>query len=115
MAVKGLDRTETCIVHHDRPAAARCGTCHKPVCSHCVVSTADGKYCSHACASKAQDFRVRGSRIKKPARGALSALIKMVFWLAVLVVILGVMNKYAFKDGMPGIGKYLDKLPVLGR
>lgn len=113
MAVQGLNRTETCIVHHDRPAAARCGACHKPVCSSCVVSTADGKFCSHECAQKTEDYRKRAKGFKKGGT-PIRDLARAIFWIALFIVFLGVVNKFMLKNDMPVVGKYLNKLPVLG-
>ena len=111
MAVTGLGRKETCIVHHNRPAVARCGRCHKPVCSECVVSTADGKFCSRECAAKAADFRAAKGKFGKPKR-KLAGLIKKVVILLIIIVALGIVNRFR---PLPVIGKFLDKLPVIGR
>ena len=113
MAVKGLGRTETCIVHHDTPAVARCGRCHKPICGECVISTADGKFCSRECGAKVADFR----KAHKPTRsrpGIVGKLVKRVVWIVIIIVALGAVNKFIFKGRMKYIGPWLNKLPVLG-
>jgi len=112
MAVTGLGRKETCIVHHDRPAAARCGRCHKPVCSECVVSTSDGKFCSRDCAGKAADFRAAKGKFGKPKR-KLAGLIKKVVILVIVVFVLGAVNTHVYR--IPVIGGLLDKLPFVGK
>jgi hypothetical protein len=114
MAVKGVGRTETCIEHHDRPAVARCAGCHRPVCSSCVVTTADGKFCSHTCAKKTADYRTRAKSIKAPGGNAIAKLVRTIVWIVVLIVILGVVNKFVMKGKMPVIGGFLNKLPVIG-
>jgi len=112
MAVTGLGRKETCIVHHNRPAVARCGRCHKPVCSECVVSTADGKFCSRECAAKAADFRAAKGKFGKPKR-KLAGLIKKVVILIIVVFVLGAVNTHVYR--IPVIGGLLDKLPFVGK
>jgi hypothetical protein len=114
MAVKGLGRTETCIEHPDRPAAARCAACHRPVCSSCVVTTADGKFCSHTCADKTSDYRKRAKKIKAPGGGGIAKLVRLVVWIVVIIVILGVVNRFAMKGRMPVVGSFLNRLPVIG-
>ena len=111
MAVTGINRNAQCIVHHDRPAAARCGTCHRPICSECVVSIADGKFCSHECAQKAEDFRKRFRRVKQ-GTGAFAKLVRAAIWVVVILVLLGIVNKYV--KPIPVLQPYLDKLPFLG-
>ena len=113
MAIKGLGRTETCIVHHDRPAVARCGRCHKPMCGECVISTADGKFCSRECAAKVADFR-KAYKPVKSRRGIVGKLVKLVVWIVIIIVALGVINKYKFEGNMRYIGPWLNKLPFLG-
>lgn len=113
MAVSGLGRTETCIVHHDRAAAARCGRCHKPICQECVISTADGKFCSRECAAKTADFRAAQGKMKKTS-GAVGAFIKKIVLLVIVLFVLGGINKYYFKGKMPVIGGLLNKLPIVG-
>lgn len=113
MAVTGLNRTETCIVHHDRPAAARCGRCHKPVCSECVVSTAEGKFCSHECSQKVADYRQNAKKV--PTGGGMRDALRAVFWVVVFIVFLGIVNKFLMHNGMPYIGKYLNMIPFLGQ
>ena len=111
MAVTGVNRNAQCIMHHDRPASARCVTCHKPLCSECVVSAADGKFCSHECAQKAEDFRKRFSAVKQGG-GAFAKLVRAVVWVIVIIILLGIVNKYV--EPIPVLKPYLDKLPVLG-
>ena len=113
MAVQGMGRTETCMVHHDRTAVARCAQCHKPACQECVVSTAEGKFCSRDCAAKYESYQKRNRQFKKPARGA-AQLVKAVVWLVIIVAGLGAANKYAFQNKMPMIGELLNKLPFFG-
>lgn len=113
MAVKGLNRSETCIVHHDQPAAARCGRCHKPVCSSCVVSTSEGKFCSHECSQKVADYRKNEKKVS--VGGGFRDLRNLIFWLVVLVLFLGVVNKFMMNNAMPYIGKYLNMIPFLGQ
>lgn len=114
MAVQGLGRTETCMVHHDRPAAARCACCHKPVCSSCVTSTAEGKFCSHECAQKTADYRARAGKIGASGGGGARRLVRAIIWIVVIVAALGAVNKFAMKNNMPAIGKLLNKLPFFG-
>ncbi len=111
MAVTGVNRNAQCIVHHDRPAAARCGTCHRPICSECVVSIADGKFCSHECAKKAADFHKRFRPVKQ-ASSLFGRLVRAVIWVVVIVAILGIVNKYV--TPIPVLKPYLEKLPFLG-
>ena len=113
MAVTGLGRTETCIVHHDRAAAARCGRCHKPICAECVISTSDGKFCTRECAEKTADFRRTAGRYKKKSR-ALGKLVRLAIWAVIIVFALGAVNKFVFNGKMRVLGPYLNKLPVLG-
>ena len=114
MAVRGLGRDETCIVHHDRPAAARCARCHKPICSECIVSTSDGKFCSRECAGKAADFRAAKKSMGAAGGRKIAKLIKLVIWIVVIVAALGAANKLIFKHRMPVVGPLLNRLPVLG-
>jgi len=114
MAVKGLGRTETCMEHPDRPAVARCANCHRPVCSECVVTTADGKFCSHTCAQKAADFRKRARKIKAPGTSGIGKIVKAVVWVVIVIVILGVVNKFIMRGRMPILGGFLNRLPVIG-
>lgn len=111
MAVTGVNRNAQCIVHHDRPATARCATCHKPICAECTVSTEEGKFCSHECATRAADFRKRFKTVKQGG-GAIAKLFRAIFWVAVIIIILGIVNKYV--KPIPVLKPYLDKLPVLG-
>lgn len=114
MAVKGMGRTETCMEHHDRPAVARCANCHRPVCSSCVVSTADGKFCSHTCAQKTTDYRTRAKKIKAPGANIIGRLIKTVFWFALLILFLAIVNRFMMNGRMPVVGGMLNRLPVIG-
>ena len=111
MAVTGLGRQETCIVHHDRPAAARCGRCHKPICSECVISASDGKFCSRVCADKAADFRKSYGKVKKTSRGV-RKLVRLVVWIVVIIVALAAINKYFMNNNMRVLGPFLNKLPI---
>ena len=113
MAVRGLGRTETCIVHHDRPAVTRCGRCHKPLCAQCVMSTADGKFCSQECAQKVADFR-KAHKKRSTASRPIKKLVKLVVWIVIILFVLGAANKVVFKNKMPIIGPLLNKLPVVG-
>ena len=113
MAVSGLGRTETCIVHPARPAAARCGMCHRPVCESCVVSTADGKFCSRECADKTADFR-KHYRKPKSKLDVVGKLVKLAIWVVIIVAVLGAINKFVFKGNMKVLGPILNKLPFLG-
>jgi len=113
MAVRGLGRTETCIMHPDTPAVARCGRCHKPLCSECVVSTADGKFCSQACAQKVADFR-KAHKKRSSTSHPIRKLVKLVVWIVIILFVLGAANKVVFKSKMPIIGPLLNKLPVVG-
>jgi len=113
MAVRGLGRTETCVVHPSRAAVARCGMCHRPVCDECVVSTADGKFCSRECADRAADFR-KHYRKPKSASSIVGKLVKLAVWIVIIVVVLGAANKIVFKGGMKVLGPWLNKLPFLG-
>jgi len=97
MATRGLGREETCIVHHDRPAATRCGHCHKPVCSECVTSTKDGKFCSHECAKKMADFRAN-AKTAKTGGGLMGKLVTVVVIIIVLIIAALAANKYFFKN-----------------
>ena len=113
MAVKGLGRTEMCIVHHDKAAVARCGRCHKPLCANCVVSTNHGKFCSNECAQKVADFRKTHKKSSGSAR-PIKKLVKLVVWIVIILFVLGAANKVVFKNKMPVIGGILNKLPVVG-
>ena len=113
MAVKGKGRSETCLFHPDRPAVTRCRACHKPICDECVVSTADGKFCSRECAAKTSDFR-KSYKPVKSGPGPIARLVKAVVWVVIILVVLGAANKMVFKNDMPVIGGYLNKLPFLG-
>ena len=110
MAVTGLGRKETCIVHHDRPAVARCGRCHKPICAECVVSTADGKFCSRECAAKTADFRAAKGKFGKPGR-KIGGLIRKIVILVIVIFALGAVNTHVYR--IPVIGGLLDKLLTL--
>lgn len=113
MAVKGLGRQETCIVHHDRAASARCGRCHKPICAECVVSSADGKFCSRVCADKTADFRKSYGTTKKASRGV-RKLVRLVVWVVVIIVALAAVNKYMMSGNMRVLGPFLNKVPFFG-
>ena len=113
MAVKGLNRTETCIVHHDQPAAARCGRCHKPICAECIVSTADGKFCSEECGAKVADYRKNEKKV--PAASGMRDVLRLGFWLIILILFLGVVNKFMMNGDMPYAGKFLNMIPFLGK
>ena len=110
MAVTGINRNAQCITHHDRPATARCVTCHMPLCSECVLSTADGTFCSHECAKKAEDFRKRFPTVKRES-GAFARLFRAAVWVVVIIIVLGIINKY---KPIPVLKPYLDKLPIIG-
>ena len=114
MAVKGRGRAETCVFHPERPAVTRCRACHKPICAECVVSTTDGKFCSRECAARTSDFRKSHKPVRRGS-GLITRLVKAVVWIVIIVAILGAVNKFAFKNNMPGAGPYLNKLPYLGR
>ena len=112
MAVSGLGRTETCITHHDRSAAARCGRCHKPICEECVISTSDGKFCTRVCAEKAADFRAASGKMKQK-KNVLGGLVKKIVWLVILIAALALVNRAVYR--IPVIGGLLDKVPVIGK
>ena len=115
MAVTRRGRDGKCIRHSDRPAVARCSACHRPVCIMCVVSTADGKFCSRQCAARTADFRKeaktsknRGMLIMQSSSrliGALRGPAKMAAGLILLIALLCVVNRYFCK--VPVIGDYL--------
>ena len=48
-----------CIHHPDRPASARCPTCHKPVCADCVVRDGGNTFCSATCRDNYARFQAR--------------------------------------------------------
>ena len=51
--------TKLCLTHRDRPAAAFCHRCHKPVCKECLLVTSQGSFCSSECHVIAREFRER--------------------------------------------------------
>lgn len=111
MAVTGVNRNAQCVVHHDRPATARCGTCHRPICTECTVSTGDGKFCSHECAKRAEDFHKRFRPVKQTS-SMIGRLVRALIWVVIVVALLGVVNKYV--TPIPVLKPYLDKLPFVG-
>jgi len=113
MAVSGVGRGQSmCVVHHDRPAVTRCSACHKPICNDCIVSTKDGKFCSRECAGRAADFQK--GKPKVGGGGFVMSILRIVVGVLILVVALGLLNKFVFKGKMPVIGPALNRLPVLG-
>lgn len=58
--------TGTCINHPHREAAARCLTCHKPVCSECVVTAANGTFCSELCRANYIAYQARKADLPRP-------------------------------------------------
>lgn len=114
MAMSERGQVKMCVVHHDREAVARCVTCHRPICEECTISTTDGKFCGRECATKAADFRTSRRAPKGPSLlDTLRGYVKPIVYLVVLVVALGVVNKYVHR--IPVIGGMLDKLPGLSR
>ena len=113
MAVTGLGRDEMCITHHDRPAVARCGTCHRPLCSECVLNTAEGRFCGRECADKAAKFRRSEARVE--GGGGIRDWAKTAVYIAIFILALGALNKFGYKGNMPFIGSYLNCIPYLGR
>lgn len=112
MGVTGRSGTETCLNHPDTPAVARCRACHKPVCSACVISTADGKFCSRECAAKTAAFRKSSGKVKIGSTTGMKAL-KVVILVVLIIIALGLVNKYVV--GIPGIGSILEKIPFMER
>jgi hypothetical protein len=109
MAVTSRGREETCVTHPDRPASSRCAACHKPVCSQCEVSTAEGKFCSHQCADRTADFRTR-CRKEQPRGAGIGGVVRLVIWLIAIGVALCVVNRYLYK--VPAIGDHLWNPPA---
>jgi hypothetical protein len=106
MALSTRGREEMCVTHSDRPAAARCEACHKPVCAACVVSNAEGKFCSRECAARTAEFRTRTR--KEESRGSgLAGVVRFIIWVVIIIVALCVVNRYVHK--IPVIGDHLWK------
>ena len=112
MAVAGRGRVETCVNHPDRPAATRCRACHKPICSTCVVSTADGKFCSHTCAARMEDYRKGGGAVRMRSRVG-RKVVRIVVLVVLIAIAAGLFNKYA--RPIPGIGPILEEIPFMQR
>jgi uncharacterized membrane protein len=108
MAAKGRGRQEACTTHPDRLAATRCVACHRPMCDECVVSTADGRFCSHQCAARAADFRASKGSLGKKAGVSIGRYIKMIMSFIVLLAAVAAINRYIFP--VPVIGPVLNKV-----
>ncbi|MBI2193463.1 MAG: B-box zinc finger protein [Planctomycetes bacterium] len=80
-----MTRELMCFTHTDRPAVVRCRQCQKPVCSECVKSDSNGKFCSLECAQKFAEFQDRGLT---RTRGGMGLLAKVFLLLAVLAAAL---------------------------
>ncbi len=73
-----------CVRHPDRPASARCHSCHKPVCADCVVQEGSNTFCSKTCRDNYVRFHGRYTPEGKP--GCLSKLKNLVVGVLALAV-----------------------------
>ena len=111
MAVKGRGRSEMCVVHHDRPAVTRCGSCHKPICDECIISTSDGKFCSRECAARTADFRKQHGK-GVAGTNKLKRNLKTVGFILLVIIALALVNRFVFR--IPVIGGVLRAIPIVG-
>jgi len=94
-------RTEMCINHPDRAAATRCAACHKPICEECIVSTAEGKFCSQQCAQRTADFRKHSTAGKKAGSSVMS-FVKLIVAVVIVAVVAYVGYRVFVKKEKPG-------------
>jgi len=113
MAARDIGRTGMCVVHHDRPAVTRCATCHRPICEACVVSTADGKFCSRECAARAADFRASKGKFAPRSGFSVASILKLVVGIVILIAALAAINRWVYR--LPVAGGVLDRVPIIGQ
>jgi hypothetical protein len=77
-----------CIHHPDRPATARCHSCHKPVCADCVVQNGANTFCSSTCRDNYVRFYGRYTPESRP--GCLNKLKNLLVTLIALTILAGV-------------------------
>jgi hypothetical protein len=88
-----------CVICHDRPAAARCYQCHKPVCRDCSFLTDWGRFCGRDCAATYRRFH--GGASLRPHGGHKGLWATLVAFLVVLLL-----AALAYKLGwIPGLGR----------
>ena len=124
-------RTVPCSTHPDRPAVIRCGQCRKPICTQCVVSTIQGKFCSRDCSDKAASGRAaaaaQSASAATPAENMTRRVtntfetvkrwvftaVKFTIWTIVIIVGLWAVNRFFFK--IPVIGDVIFNPGVAAR
>ncbi len=96
-----------CINHVDRPAAARCHRCHKPVCEECLLRREAGLFCSDTCHQQFVAFRAKPlPEIRGPS--CAYRLVQLLILLALLFGIIYLLARWG------GVGFLRDLLKRLG-
>ena len=72
---------KVCLNHTNVPAASRCTTCMKPVCTECTVTVNAEDFCSQTCAENHIRTSAELSRFKSKQK---SGLLKKIIILAIL-------------------------------
>jgi hypothetical protein len=88
-----------CIHHTDRTATARCYTCHKPICSDCVVREGEGTFCGTACASNYTKFHAKFQSERPGFFGRIKRFMAACLVLVILAAILIVVGAKFLKLG----------------
>jgi hypothetical protein len=96
-----------CLNHPDRTAVARCKQCHKPLCPRCVQKKAGGVYCSDECYEKMGSFQDRVEVLDEQRKAGLSVG-KLVTRLVVLAIIVAVLYYVFIKEGVRGVGDFMN-------
>jgi hypothetical protein len=90
-----------CINHPDRSGTSRCSTCHKPICSDCVVKLSGSVFCSQICHDNAARFNANFKPDHGPGffgrlKNTIVSFVGMAAVAAVVVVILAKVLKIDF-------------------
>ena len=87
-----------CINHTSRPATARCSSCHKPICSDCILKGHNEVYCSEECAANAARFRIKHGPVSGPGFfGTLTSYAASLFRLAIVIIMIIGLLAYVLK------------------
>lgn len=99
-----------CLNHRAVDAVAQCHQCHKPICRECLVTDANGQFCSTQCAAKNANFKASYKEAKLAGPSLMSRLIGAAVGVAILLGIVHAAVRFlgiSFLASFDLIGKFL--------
>lgn len=98
-----------CLNHPDTPAAARCATCGKPVCSQCLVTRNGSDYCSERCADNAENSEERVNNVLENKKKVDSKLRIRAIVLLILLIAAAAAAYYFYQHNKNDVDRFIRK------